>query len=125
VTLWLKIASKYKVQGFDHFGSMYILHDDNTTNIRNGSAIKMAESLSVFFERNKHIKDHIPSKAYRGYFSEIYMNVAKYFFFKKNRLRSALYIITSILTSPFHKHTKYRLRVLLLTVVSNKTNIHE
>ena len=125
VTLWLKVATKYTVTGVDHFGSKYILHEDNTTNIQNASAIKMYHSLSRFFKRNTEIKNSIPPAEYNGYFSEIIMNIAKYYFFKNKTLKSGVYLIKALLRSPIHKHTKYRLHLLFLTMLSNKRDIYE
>lgn len=125
VCLWLKIAQQYGLLYSSHFSVVYQFHEGNSVNPKSDAAIRMYNNYRTFFIENPHIKKKISKKLYRSYFSKIITNIAKYYYLNDRKFKSVFFLIKAIFISPIHEHTKYRLRLLFLTLFSKNAHLYE
>jgi glycosyltransferase involved in cell wall biosynthesis len=125
VALWLKLIDQTEILKSDHIGLNYIIHEDNSVNPKNPSAIKMYNGLKRFFKTHPEIKKRIPENIYNAYVSKIQTNIAKYHYYNGRKGKAVWELIKAIIRCPIHEHTKYRLRLIVLTLFSRNPNLYE
>ena len=125
VALWLKILKNSDIKKSNHTGLNYYLHEDNSVNPKNPSAIKMYEGFKKYFENYPDIKSKISKNILDNYVSKIQTNIAKYYYRNNQKGKAIFELIKAVLRSPIHEHTKYRLRLIVLTFFSNNPNLYE
>jgi glycosyltransferase involved in cell wall biosynthesis len=125
VTLWLKILLKTDVLYSPHFGVNYYLHEGNSINPKNPSALKMYNGFMTFFNKYPELKNKISQSLYNDYVSKIQTNIAKYHYRNGAKLKAISTLLKAIITCPIHEHTKYRIRLIVLTLFSKKPNLYD
>lgn len=125
VALWLKVVGETDIIKSEHIGLNYIIHEGNSINPKNPSAIKMYEGFMRFFKKHPALKKRISVKVYNHYVSKIQTNIAKYYYCNGRRGKAVLELIKAVTRCPIHEHTKYRLRLIVLTLFSRNPNLYE
>jgi glycosyltransferase involved in cell wall biosynthesis len=125
VALWLKMTQKHSLLSANHFGIEYYVHEGNTVNPKNPSALKMYEGFMRFFAKYPEIRKEIPDKDFNDYISKVQTNIAKYYYRNNKKFKAAFELTKAVWRCPFHEHTKYRLRLIFLTFISNNPNLYE
>jgi len=125
ICLWMTLSSGYGSLYSSHIGAEYTIHGDNSVNPKNPSALKMYKGLNYFFNKYPEIKSKIPKSDYNSYLSKIQTNIAKYYYRNGMKIKAIIELIKAIIRAPIHEHTKYRIRLIVLTLFSNNPNLHE
>ena len=125
ICLWMSLSANYDSFYSSHIGAEYMIHENNSINPKNPSALKMYKGLNLFFKKNPEIKNNIPKSDFNSYFSKIQTNIAKYYYRNNQKGKAILQLIKAVFRSPIHEHTKYRLRLIVLTLFSNDPNLYE
>lgn len=125
MTLWLKIAMDYPVLYHPHLCFQYLAHDANTTNPNSNAPVLMLQGLKRFFSRYPLIKNAIPTTEYSNYQSEILINTSRYYFLNGKRTKAFAAIVKALILAPKHPQTRFRIRLLVLSLISNDQVIYE
>ena len=105
--LFTRILSKFNLYQLKHYGVIYNLHKDNTTNLKNNPYLGQLESLRLIFN-NKELKKHISAKAKKQKLSSCYYGLSKYYHLIGNRYKMTINLIRSIFLNPKGKSTKHK-----------------
>lgn len=125
VAMWLKIIQHTEIIKSDHIGVKYFVHDGNSVNPKNSYALKMYKGFKIFFRQNPILKSKISKKVFNYYISKVQTNIAKYYYRNNQKVKAILQLIKAVFRSPIHEHTKYRLRLIVLTLFSKDPNLYE
>lgn len=123
VCLWMRIVNEFPVYKSHHLGAEYLLHDENSISLTNPAAIKMHKGLSIFFQRYPEIRKQFPNKVYADYLSKIQTNIAKFYLRKNKRGKAIISLLKAIFAYPLHVHTKFRVNLVLLSMISSHAKI--
>jgi glycosyltransferase involved in cell wall biosynthesis len=125
VALWLKVVVDSDIIKSEHIGLNYIIHEGNSVNPKNPSALKMYNGFMRFFKKHPELKKRISVKVYNHYVSKIQTNIAKHYYRNGKKTKAVFELIKAVIRSPIHEHTKYRLRLIVLTSFSRNPNLYE
>jgi glycosyltransferase involved in cell wall biosynthesis len=125
VALWLKIINETELTQSKHIGLNYHIHEDNSVNPKNPSALKMYQGFKTFFLKYPYIQKKITKQIFNSYVSKIQTNIAKYYYRNGQKIKAISVLIKAVMKCPIHEHTKYRLRLIVLTFFSNNPNLYE
>lgn len=125
ICLWMTLSTEFGSLYSPHIGAEYIIHENNSVNPKNPSALKMYRGLNYFFNKYPQIKSKIPQSDYNSYFSKIQTNIAKYYYRNGMKTKAIIELIKAINRAPIHEHTKYRIRLIVFTLFSKNPNLYE
>jgi glycosyltransferase involved in cell wall biosynthesis len=111
--LWTLVKEKYSVFYVPIFSVTYLLHDDNSVNIKISNAyLKRLKGLRKLFHYYK-IGKKIPYKTKQTQLNRCYLGVAEFYLNKDKLVFSKLWIIASIFRFP-NIEIKHKLKMLIL-----------
>ena len=111
--LWMQVVIKYPHFVSSHIGVIYTLHNGNSVNLSNPSAVKMYEGIKYFFSKHKEIRRLISYGIYQSWVSRIMTNIAIYYSMKNQRKNAVLWTFRAIFLRPLHEHTIFRFFLIL------------
>lgn len=114
LVLWTKIAYSYPVIEIKEYTVRYLLHEDNSVNIKNNSHYTRLLGLKKYFKRYPFILQKIPKKIRRRVISDTLFGVARYHNHVNAYLRMVKYLGLSIIKCPVHEQTKAKFHMMLL-----------
>ncbi len=123
--LWMELAYAFPVYYSPHTGAEYLIHEGNSVNPKNPAAYRMYEGLKRFFIARPDIRKAIPDALYRDCVSRIITNMAKFDYRSGRKFLAVKNLLRALFLCPFHRHTQYRIRLLLLTPFSQNPNLYE
>lgn len=111
--LWTAISDIYKVFYIPIYSVTYLLHDDNSVNIKKSNAYKKRLiGLKKLF--NKYdVGSKISFKTKQNQLNRCYLGISEFYFNNHNLFLSKLWILISIFRYP-HIGLKHKLKMLLL-----------
>ncbi len=115
--LWLKIADKYSIKEIKEHTINYILHDDNSVNLKNNSYLSRYNGLKIFESRYKNILSNFSKSEWKRVVSNTIFGIAKHHIFHSRHLLAAKYTSKAILKDIKNPQNKHRLLVLVYLLV--------
>lgn len=109
--LFTRILSKYPLYLLKHYGVLYNLHEDNTTNLKNNPYLGQLDSLRIIFN-NEELKKHISAKTRKQKLSSCYYGLSKYYHLKRKRYKMTMNLLRSISLNPTDKSTKHKVHLI-------------
>ncbi len=107
--LWAQITNQYKMWHIDEYTVKYLIHDDNSVNLKNNVYRNRLDGLIALFSENE-IKKRLNKKLKNQIISVCYFGIARHFELKRKFLKMAVNALLSILydfESPQNKAKLY------------------
>jgi glycosyltransferase involved in cell wall biosynthesis len=120
VILWTRIELEYPVYHIQEHTVNYLIHEDNSINIKGKGAIKRYNGLLIFFKRYPDIVKLISKKQKNQIMSDTLFNISKHYIYHSKSLKAVKYLIKSILISPYHPQTKHKFFCAVKIITRNK-----
>ena len=98
--LWLHILLKYPLIKINNRTLILCIHEGRTVNVLVRNIYKYHLDSVRLALKNKVIKRKISHKIRRTFLSDSYLGMAKYFLYKKNRIKSILMLVISLGVDP-------------------------
>jgi glycosyltransferase involved in cell wall biosynthesis len=109
--LWCSIATKYPVMQLESPLVLYRVHDGNSVNRATTAAFKRHHGLLLFFKTP--LSKDVSSKLRLHLLSDVRFRMAEYHAHEGKRLKAVVTLLWSMVTAPFHRHTKAKIFFLL------------
>ncbi|MBL4655574.1 MAG: glycosyltransferase [Bacteroidia bacterium] len=114
--LWLRIAAEeYPIFPINQYTTVIVLHEDNSTNIKNNYGLYKLQGLKYRYE-NPKLRKFFTKSLIRKQHAECYFLMAKYYHEKKIYLRLLLAVFNCLFLYPYHPQRKALIGMLLLKI---------
>ncbi|HBS86790.1 MAG: hypothetical protein A2W91_12230 [Bacteroidetes bacterium GWF2_38_335] len=97
--LWMEIANEYPVYQINEYTVVYLLHPENSVNIKYNVFKKRLAGLRLFL-KNRAIKNKVPSIILRESYSNCYLGMYKHYHYRNNRWMMFWIILKSLILYP-------------------------
>ncbi len=118
--LWIKIALKYPLFHIEKETVIYNLHEDNSINIKNNSALKRLNGIKLFINKYPEIKNEIPKKMWDSIIGDSHFNLMKYYLYNKSKKLALKHLIISLYRQKRHHQLKHKLYVLFMILFNRR-----
>jgi len=115
VDLAVRIVNEFPLIHVDQHSVVYVIHDDNTTNLKNNVFQKRLEVSRNIFKST--VGEKITRQAKKDEISGCYLGISKYYL-NKNNSKAIYYLIRSIIANLKNRQTKYKILVICKLAVS-------
>lgn len=109
--LWAQVSTKYNIYELEEPTVYYALHEDNSVNVKNYSAIKRLNGLKKYFQRD--ISNEIDMSDKRELLADCYYRIAKSDEYHGKTVSFRRNILRSIKVKPKSKTSKYKIFEIL------------
>lgn len=112
--LWLRINSAYPIVFIENQYTVALKeHEARSINfLKNNVGLEQLETLRICFSSD-HPGAAVAKEVKAKVISNAYLTIFKYWMYQRNRSKSILYLIKSILAHPTNAQTKYKLNLVL------------
>ncbi len=111
--LWTAIKDKYPIYYIPIYSVTYLLHDDNSVNIKKSNAyLKRLKGLKKLFY-HYDVGKRIPLRTKQYQLNRCYFGIAEFYFLNNKFSYSKFWILVSIFRYP-HIELKHKLKMLIL-----------
>ena len=118
--LWIKIALKYPLFHIEKETVIYNLHEDNSINLKNNSALKRLNGLKLFLKKYPEIQNEIPQKMWDNIIGDTHFNLMKYHLYNKSKKTALKHLIFSLYLQKRHHHLKHKVYVLFMILLNRR-----
>ena len=121
--LWMQIAFNHKVKILTEPSVVYVLHENNSVNIKYNVYLKRLKGLKLFFKRHRKIAKRIGTKTISEAYNRCYLGIFEYYKYKNQKFRQIHVLLLALLMYPSIT-TKHKLKLLtgLLTLRESAFN---
>jgi glycosyltransferase involved in cell wall biosynthesis len=110
--LWARITDKFPVFHVVNPTVMYVIHEDNSINIKGKGVVKRLYSLNVFYSRYPQLSKKLSSGIKNELYSNTYFNIVKHYIYHKRTVKAIKALILSCIYMPVHSQNKHKLFIL-------------
>lgn len=111
--LWIKIAADFKVVHINKDTVHYMIHENNSVNLKNNPARTRLNGLKLFEKENKVFLKKVPKRVWKATKANTVFKIAQYYILKDKYLKASYYTIFSIFTDFKSAQIKHRSAVVL------------
>ena len=114
--LWIQIALNYKIKILNEPSIVYVLHDNNSVNVKFNAYLKRLKGLKLFFKRHRKIAKKVGTKTIFEAYNRCYLGVFEHYKHNNQKFRQVYFILVSIISYPSiaMKHKLKLLRDILI-----------
>lgn len=114
--LWMQIAFNHKVKILNEPSVVYVLHDNNSVNIKFNVYFKRLKGLKLFFKRHRKIAKIVGTKTISEAYNRCYLGIFEHYKHKNQKFSQVYFILVSIISYPSiaMKHKLKSLRDILI-----------
>lgn len=109
--LWAQITNHYKMWHINEYTVKYLIHDDNSVNLKNNVYRNRLDGLIALFNENE-IKKRLNKKLKNQIISVCYFGIARHFELKRKFLKMAVNALLSILYDFENPQSKAKLYMI-------------
>lgn len=121
VILWSKIAIHFPLIQINEPTVNYLIHEDNSINLKNNAATKRLKGLKIFFKRYPDVVQKLSKRKKRTLLSNTYFGISKYYIYNNQKTAALKAIIMSWLYAPIHFQNKHKFFLIYSLLLSKKT----
>jgi hypothetical protein len=120
--LWIKIALKHPIFHLEKETVVYNLHDGNSINIHNKSAMKRLLGLKTFLKKRPDIRAQIAEKYWNTTIGDTHFSLMKYYILSNEKIKAVKHLLLSIYYQKRHPQLKHKLFVLGLLMLNRRVS---
>jgi len=121
--LWLRIAFEYPLFQITERTVNYLIHADNSINLKNNSAQKRLNGLKTFCKKYPKLKSKIPLSLLNFLIGDTHFGLAKYYIYRNHNFRAIKHLLYSIAYQKFHNQLKHKFYLLFQLLIGKKINL--
>jgi glycosyltransferase involved in cell wall biosynthesis len=121
--LWMRIVNEFPIIYFpDQFTVALTDHETRSVNVKNDNVYR--EVIRVFEYSKKNFHYPFTRKVSNEIYSECYLGIAKYFIYKKKKVKAIRNLLLSLLYDFGNEQFKYKLNIIV-NIIFNFTKANE